>query len=306
MVRAEQKVNDLLAEDSGMSDALSAVLAEAEQNGGTVEWADVNGELTSGQWGRIIEKGLLQSANGNGFAVQQPETIKGALNGQFNASTSNASNGSTSADDSDEDSSWTTYDKLAGLVALGMMAGYSIQPIKNTVGGIMHMLLGPVNAVLPFYGVVLLLAVALGFYSTVFRAKLMDTEMMGDHQEKMKDLQDRQKAARERGDDEAIERLQKEQMDMMGDQLGMFKQQFRPMVWIMLLTIPVFLWLYWMIGPGPLPAGDTTVIMPFAGKVAWTDSLLVFPAWLAWYMICSIGSTQVIQKGLNMDITPGS
>ncbi|NNC25236.1 DUF106 domain-containing protein, partial [Salinisphaera sp. USBA-960] len=57
-----------------------------------------------------------------------------------------------------------------------------------------------------------------------------------------------QKAAKERGDEEALDRIQKEQMEAMGDQLGMFKMQFRPMVWIMLLTIPVFLWMYWKLG----------------------------------------------------------
>lgn len=298
MARAEQKVNDLLAEDSSMDEALSTILARADANEGTVEWADVNGELTSGQWGRIIEKGLLQSANGNGFAVQNPETVRAALNGDHQSA--------TGVDDDDEGSSWTVYDKLAGVGALGMMFGYWFPPVRNTVGSMIHTVVGPLDQFLPFYVIVLLLAALTGLYSTVLRSKLMDTEKMGEYQEQMKDLQERQKKARERDDDEAIQRLQQEQMEAMGDQLGMFKEQFRPMVWIMLLTIPVFLWLYWMTGPGPLSGAESQVIMPFVGQVGWNDTVLIMPAWIVWYFVCSMGSTQVIMKSLDLQMTPST
>ncbi|UPM42625.1 DUF106 domain-containing protein [Halocatena salina] len=299
MARAEQKVNDLLAEDSGMGEALSTVLAQADANGGTVEWSDVNGELTSGQWGRIIEKGLLQSANGNGFAVQNPETVRAALNGE------SESKSATGQIDDDEESSWTTYDKLAGIGALGLMVGYWFPPVLNTIGSTLHTVIAPLYQFLPFYIIVLLLAVLTGLYSTVLRSKLVDTEKMGKYQQQMRDLQERQKKARERGDDEALQRLQQEQMEAMGDQLGMFKEQFRPMVWVMLLTIPVFLWLRWMTGAGPLPS-TAHVIMPFAGEVSWNDTVLIMPAWIMWYMICSFGSTQVIMKGLDLQMTPST
>lgn len=296
MARAEQKVNDLLAEDSSMSEALSTILAQADSNGGTVEWADVNGELTSGQWGRIIEKGLLQSANGNGFAVQNPETVRAALNGGSESVTDQAD---------DDESSWTVYDKLAGVGALGLMVGYWFPPVLNTVGSAIHTVIGPFYQFLPFYVIVLLLAALTGLYSTLLRSKLVDTEKMGEYQQQMKDIQDRQKKARERGDDEAIQQLQQEQMDAMGDQLGMFKEQFRPMVWVMLLTIPAFLWLRWMTGAGPLP-GSTQVIMPFAGAVSWNDTVLIMPAWIVWYFVCSMGSTQVIMKSLDLQMTPST
>ncbi len=48
-----------------MTDALSTVLAAADENG-TVTWGDVSDDLTSGEWGRLIESGLLIDADGEG------------------------------------------------------------------------------------------------------------------------------------------------------------------------------------------------------------------------------------------------
>ncbi|MFC7188526.1 DUF106 domain-containing protein [Halocatena marina] len=303
MARAEQKVNDLLAEDSDMDDALSTVLTRADANDGTVEWSDVKGDLTSGQWGRIIEKGVLTSASGNGFSVQNPDGVRAALNGGGSTTTAGET---TSAVDDDEGSSWSVYDKLAGVGALAMMSGYYVTSIRDTLGGALDLLIGPLDQVLPFYAVVLILAMLTGLYSTLLQANLMDTEKMGKYQSQMQEIQDRRKEAKERGDDEALERIQQEQMDAMGDQLGMFKEQFRPMAWITLLTIPVFLWLYWMIQPGAgrIPDAEMQVIMPLAGEVSWNKQVLIMPAWIVWYFLCSMGFNQVIRKGLNIQMTP--
>ena len=97
-------------------------------------------------------------------------------------------------------------------------------------------------------------------------------------------------------------------MEAMTDNLGMFKEQFRPMVWIMVLTIPVFLWMYWAIG---LRGGEgvyrtSTIVVPFAGEVDWNDGLVgPLQIWIVWYFLCSMAFTQVIRKSLNIQTTPG-
>jgi uncharacterized membrane protein (DUF106 family) len=97
-------------------------------------------------------------------------------------------------------------------------------------------------------------------------------------------------------------------MEAMGDQMGMFKEQFRPMVWIMFLTIPVFLWMYWGVGIGAnaTPIFDLEpLVLPFAGEKAWTDQVLgPIQVWIVWYFLCSMGFTQIIRKGLNINISP--
>ncbi len=295
MPRTAQKVGDLVNEDPAMRDALEVVLDHAEENGGTVEWADVDGDLTSGQWGRLIEKGVLRSASGDGFEVRDPSAVRDALD-------DDGSSGAAGSTEDDEDNGWSTYDKVAGLGALGMFAGYSIGQVRNAIGSAIDVIFGPIEAALPFYAVILVLAMLTGLYSTLLQANLMDTEKMGEYQERMSDIQERYKAAKESGDESEVERINEERMDAMGDQMGMMKQQFRPMVWIMLLTIPVFLWLYWMILENPGDLG--TVTMPLIGQVPWEQSAFIFPAWILWYFVCSMGFTQIIRKALNISTSP--
>ncbi|WP_254535543.1 DUF106 domain-containing protein [Halomarina litorea] len=300
MPRTAQKVEDLVSEDPAMRNALEVVLDRAEANGGTVEWADVDDDLSSGQWGRLIEKGVLRSASGDGFEVRDPAAVRAALDGDTGSGSSTSATGSSDADDGGK--GWSTYDKMAGLGALGLFLGYSVGQVRNAVGSALDVVLGPIEAALPFYAVILVLAMVTGLYSTLLQANLMDTEKMGEYQERMKDIQDRYKAAKESGDESEVERINEERMDAMGDQMGMMKEQFRPMVWIMLLTIPVFLWLYWMILENPGDLG--TVTMPLIGQVDWTASTFVFPAWILWYFVCSMGFTQIIRKALNISTSP--
>jgi uncharacterized membrane protein (DUF106 family) len=89
----------------------------------------------------------------------------------------------------------------------------------------------------------------------------------------------------------------------------MFKEQFRPMVWIMFLTIPVFLWMYWAVGIGNAPShiDVTPIVLPLAGEVGWTSGVVgPLQTWILWYFLCSMGFTQIIRKGLNIDMTPSA
>ncbi len=293
MPRTAEKVESLARENGELLEALEAVLAVVEDEG-TVEWSDVSDEMTSGQWGRLIEKGLLVDADGTGFVVDDPEGIRDALTDD---DVSDAATGG------DEESSWSSYDKLAGVGALGMMAGYSLPSIRNAIGGTLDVLFGPLEAVLPFYVVVMVLAMLTGLYSTLLQANLMNMDKMGEYQEQMQEIQERRKEAKERGDDEALDRIQEEQMDAMGDQMGMFKEQIRPMVWIMLLTIPVFLWMYWLLGTGQI--NGQNVVLPLVGEISWQAGVLgPLQAWILWYFLCSMGFTQIIRKSLNIQTTP--
>jgi len=292
-------VEDLAREDGELLDALAVVLDVAEEEG-TVEWADVSEEMSSGQWGRLIETGLLVDAGGEGFVVDDPEGVREAL-------TDDEVEGAAS-EGSDGDSSWSRYDKFAALGALAMFGGYSIPPVRDTIGSALNTFFGPLETMLPFYVVIMILSVLTGLYSTLLQANLMDMDKMAEYQEQMKKIQEKRKEAKERGDDEALDKIKDEQMDAMGDQMGMFKEQFRPMVWIMLFTIPVFLWMYWKI----LPATGQTVspnsmVMPLFGSIEWQTGVLgPLQAWIVWYFVCSMAFTQVVRKSLNIQTTPST
>ena len=304
MPQIESKVRTLADGDGDMEDAIETVLDRADD--GDVKWLDVKGELSSGQWGRLIEKGVLVEGD-EGFRLADAEATRAGLEPE---STSTATTSADTDEIDDEGSSWSTYDKGAAVVTLGLFVGYSWKPLRDVIGTTMDVPLSPLQEVLPFYAVVMILALATGLYSTLLQANLMDMDKMSKYQERMQEIQERRKEAKESGDDEALDQIQEEQMDAMGDQLGMFKEQFRPMVWIMFFTIPVFLWMYWTIGLGGNATAQValdSLVLPLIGKVEWTESVLgPIQAWIIWYFVCSMGFTQIIRKSLNIDISPSA
>ena len=293
MSRIERKVRSMVRSDAEMKSAIRTVLDSATD--GEVQWVDVRDSITSGQWGRLIEKGILVDGE-SGFRIEDPTAIEAGLE-------------EPSDDDEVETTTWSKWDKGAAGVTLLMFAGYAWAPARNAVGNAVDVLLGPVTGILPFYAVVMIIAVATGLYSTLLRVALMDMDKMGQYREQMEEVKERREAAKERGDEEALDEIQEEQMEMMGDQLGMFKEQFRPMVWIMFLTIPAFLWMYWVVGYRGAEAQYElqSLVIPFAGTVDWTTGIVgPIQVWIVWYFLCSMAFQQVIQKGLNINMTPSS
>ncbi|OYR55769.1 DUF106 domain-containing protein [Halorubrum halodurans] len=302
MSKVERRVRSLVAEDGEMRDALETVLDSATD--GEVQWVDVRDEITSGQWGRLIEKEILVDGE-RGFAIADRDGVEAGL-------TDDDGGGGGGDVDTPETTSWTKWDKLAGLATVGAFVGYAVGPVRNVIAGGIDLVLGPLVELVPFYVIIMLIALGTGLYSTLLRAGLMDMEKMSQYQDRMKDIQERRKEAKERDDQEALDAIQQEQMDAMGDQLGMFKEQFRPMVWIMFLTIPAFLWMFWVIGyRGSDPAypaiAAQELVVPLAGTVTW-DAGLVGPIqmWIVWYFLCSMAFTQLVQKSLNISMSPSS
>ncbi|MEY7849740.1 DUF106 domain-containing protein [Natrarchaeobius sp. A-rgal3] len=312
MTRTAEKINSLVREDSSLADGLETIREQADENGGEVQWQDVKEDLTSGQWGRLIEKGVLVDGE-EGFEIADREAYDEALDGD----------GETVVPDvdiDDEESKWSQWDKIAAVGSVLLMIGYWLESVRDTVGGAIDFLLAPLDAALPFYAVILSVALLTGLYSTLLQANLMNPEIIGKYQKRMKAMQEKQKDVRERkkeaeerdASDAEIERLEnemdrvrEEQMEAMADNIGMFKEQFRPMVWIMLFTIPLFLWMYWKILDGHVSEAEMTMIMPIAGEVQLNQGLIgPMWAWIVWYFLCSMGFTQLLRKALNIDMTP--
>ncbi|GAB6880481.1 EMC3/TMCO1 family protein [Halorubrum gandharaense] len=300
MSKVERRVRSLVQEDGEMRDALEVVLDHAGD--GEVQWVDVRDEISSGQWGRLIEKEILVDGE-SGFALADREGIEAGLE------TDDADYTSGGDFETPETTSWSKWDKLAALSTVGFFVGYAFAPVRNVIAGAIDLVFGPLMNVVPFYVVIMVVALATGLYSTLLRAGLMDMDKMSVYQDRMKDIQQRRKEAKENDDQEALDAIQEEQMEAMGDQLGMFKEQFRPMVWIMFLTIPAFLWMFWVVGYRGAEAQYTleTIVIPFAGTVEWTTGVIgPIQVWIVWYFFCSMAFTQIVQKSLNIQMSPTS
>jgi len=294
MPRTEEKVERLAEEGEHLTDALGSVLDVAEEKG-TVTWSDVSEDISSGEWGRLIETGLLVDADGEGFVIDDPEGIREAL-----------ADADPTAMMEDHDTSWTSYDKAAGLVVIGLFIGYWLPSARQAIGSTLDVIFGPLESVMPFHVVILVLATLTGLFSAIMQDNLSDPAVMGEYREKSQKLKERREKAKERGDDEELERIQEEQMEMMTQNLGVFKAQFRPMVWIMMLTIPVFLWMLWMVLDVGVAEESSAIVIPIAGEVdSWTKTLVgPIQMWIVWYFLCSLGFSQIMRKALNVQTTP--
>jgi uncharacterized membrane protein (DUF106 family) len=171
--------------------------------------------------------------------------------------------------------------------------------MKNTIGSTAHLVFGPVEAALPFGLTVALLAVATTLVSTTLRSRLVDGSGRKQLQERMQRVNDRLSAARERGDEAAVERLTERQRELMAQQVGAMKGMLRPMVYTMLVTVPVFLWLSWLTVTPAAAISPVVQFLPFMGRIAWTARLVgPMQVWMVWYFACSVLASVVGKRAM--------
>ncbi|MFA7562057.1 MAG: DUF106 domain-containing protein [Methanoculleus sp.] len=193
---------------------------------------------------------------------------------------------------------------IALLFTMLVMLSYSVEGIRVTVGQAMNVVLGPFIDILgvPFFVMILILSSVTGLYSSLVQKYTIDYEKMQETQAKMKVFQKEFREAQLSGDEKRVKKLQGKQERMMQDQLEISRQQFTPMAIILVLSVPIFFWLLLRL---PAVGTDITlasgIVLPFIGTVGLTSSAFwIVPAWILWYMICSLTVSQVIRKSLNI------
>jgi len=208
------------------------------------------------------------------------------------------------------------FDKYGMFIALGAMLAmlllYQWEGARKFIAGIVNVVIAPFEAMgLPFFALVLILATITGFYSSLLQKYMIDYEAQQKQAEKMKEFNKKFKEAQTMGDDRLLRKMQAEQQKMASEQMKQSQGQFKPMMWILLVTIPIFFWLYERIKEMPLKdiltpqIADLTnsIVIPFAGLSSYFDVyLIVFPLWLIWYLVCSLFMTQIIRKTLNIGV----
>jgi len=192
---------------------------------------------------------------------------------------------------------------IALLFTMLVMLSYGIEWIRVTVGSAMDVLLGPFIDTLgvPFFVMILILSGITGLYSSLVQKYTIDYEKMQETQAKMRVFQKEFREAQLSGDEKRVKKLQGKQERMMQDQLDISRQQFTPMAIILVLSVPIFFWLLLRL---PAVGAPTTIasgiVMPFLGAVTLSGfAFWIVPAWILWYMICSLTISQVIRKSLN-------
>lgn len=187
--------------------------------------------------------------------------------------------------------------KIALFVGIFLMLGVIIIPgFMGKVGNIMDVVLKPLESY-PLHMIIFVLAAITGLYASLIQKYTMDWELMRRVQERMKNIQKEFRQAQLSNNAQKMTKLKAQQAEMMGDQMEMMKQQFKPMLYISIISIPLFFWVYLVIGRNP----DALMIFPFWGEQKLTDSLFgPFQYWLFWYFLCSIPVSQMTRKALNI------
>jgi uncharacterized membrane protein (DUF106 family) len=118
---------------------------------------------------------------------------------------------------------------------------------------------------------------------------------MTESQERMKVFQTEYREATLSQDEKRIKKLEARRDRVMKEQLELSQQQFKPMAYILILTVPIFFWLLFR-----LAQTTSTITLPYYGLHNLSDPIWIIPVWILWYMICSITMSQVIRKALNI------
>ena len=190
------------------------------------------------------------------------------------------------------------------LLALGfsLMFGIMIlgQPFRQSVGQAVGILMNPVLAVVGqenFHLVLLAMGIITGVYASLIQKYTMDWELMRNTQERMKAFQKEFREAQLSQNTYMLKKLEDQRKDMMEDQMKMSKQQFKPMAYISIISLPLFMWAYYYISGH----GSATMVFPFWGEQLLTSQAFgPFQHWLFWYFISSLGVSQLIRKALNI------
>jgi uncharacterized membrane protein (DUF106 family) len=179
-----------------------------------------------------------------------------------------------------------------------MMFSYSIPGLRGYVGQSIDVVLAPLvtEFKIPFFILIVILSAITGLYSSIIQKYTIDYEKMTTSQERMKEFQTEYREAQLSQDEKRIKKMEAKKDRVMKEQLEMSQQQFKPMAYILVLTVPIFFWLLYR-----MSQIHSTIIMPYAGLHNLNDpALWVIPAWILWYMICSLTISQVIRKTLNI------
>lgn len=271
-------------------------LADKTETFGYEEIKDMDEPISPKIWGLAIEKEVLEP-NNEGYTLNYRSDIVSHISGDQNKQADSLESSSDQSIDPEDlpdvdhsDAKWNRKDKIVtALGALGIL-GFSIDPVQETIYGIMGLPLNPLLDLLPFTLVILGIAFVTSLWSVIVREVIIDTDA-SEFREKINKI---------KGDDggsslfgvpddsseEEQERLIRLQQDMM-------KTQLRPFGWTLVITIPFIIWIFTVSNLGDVGS----VTYPIIGTHLWAGTVIgPIKTWITWYAPCSALGSQIIRK----------
>lgn len=196
----------------------------------------------------------------------------------------------------------TTLDRALLAFGLSLMLGIVIlgEEFRTTLGKTLGVVMDPlVNLVgaSNFHIVLLIMAAITALYASLIQKYTIDWQLMRGTQERMKSFQKEFRQAQLSQNTYMLKKLEEQRADMMSDQMEMSKQQFKPMIYISVISLPLFMWAYFYISGHP----GASIVYPFFGERILTDFIIgPIQYWIFWYFIASLAVSQLIRKALDI------
>ncbi|HDM36185.1 MAG TPA: DUF106 domain-containing protein [Candidatus Syntrophoarchaeum butanivorans] len=188
------------------------------------------------------------------------------------------------------------------LLALGFSLLFGVMLLgpefRDGVGSAVGILLDPVAARIPFHHLILILAIVTGIYSGLIQKYTIDWELMRRVQRNMREFQREFREAQREQNKYKLKKLQERQVEMMQEQAEISKQQFKPMAYTGIITIPIWMWMYQYVNIHR--ATLDPLILPMIGERALVDPWFFLQYWIVWYIICSIPFGALVRKILGI------
>ncbi|HUV83704.1 MAG TPA: DUF106 domain-containing protein [archaeon] len=201
-------------------------------------------------------------------------------------------------------SNWKNIlEKAALALGFGMIIGIVVlgEAFRTQIGQVVEILLGPLPDILPFHIMLFVMAAITGLYASLIQKYTMDWDLMHRVQDQMKGFQKEFREAQLADNQAKVKKLEGQRSAMMEDQMKMSKQQFKPMAFISIISLPLFMWAYLFISQHSDPSQIPTMVFPFWGEKQLTNFALgPIQYWIYWYFICSLPISQIIRKSLNI------
>ena len=180
-----------------------------------------------------------------------------------------------------------------------MFFSVMIQKVRIIIGQSVNIIMDPVIKIIGksnFYIVILLIALITALYSSIIQKYTINQNKIEHFQNKTKELKKQMDDAKKIGNQAKIKELELKQIALMKEQTNIMKEQMIPMFYIIIFSLPIFMWIYYYININ----SGIYMCVPIWGDQLLSDSVFyTFQYWIYWYFIVSISSGQIIKKIIN-------
>jgi uncharacterized membrane protein (DUF106 family) len=183
------------------------------------------------------------------------------------------------------------------LLGFLFFLGALIPSFREGMAFCVNIVFGPVAGVLPFHYVILLLASITGFYAALIQKYTVDWETTRRVQARVKAFYKEYREALLTKNRYKLKRLEKERAAIQRAQMEVTRQNFKPTFYIIIVSLPLFFWMWWYLSHGEFQP----LVLPLIGEREFHQLALSFiPYWVVWYGLCSLPVGQLFRKILGV------